>query len=152
MLRCLANGLLVMTLLVSTALATGKPKRIVSLYLCADELVLRLAELQSIASVTFLSRDRNSSNVPEVAAKVPVNYGHAEEIIALTPDLVIAGAYTTRAAVALLKRSNIPVIELGIAQNLDQARDDIRTVAKAVGESAKGEQMITAMDTRLNAL
>jgi iron complex transport system substrate-binding protein len=152
MFRSLSIGLVVIALLLSTALAGDKPKRIVSLYLCADELVLQLAEPQNIASVTFLSRDPSSSNVPELAAKVSVNYGHVEEIVALRPDLIIAGAYTTRAAVALLKRSDIPLIELGIPQNLDQSRHEIRTVAKAIGEVEKGERMIAAMDKRLSAL
>jgi iron complex transport system substrate-binding protein len=135
----------------ATHAGADKPRRIVSLYLCADELILQLADRDNIASVTFLARDPASSNVADLAAKVPVNYGHAEEIIARNPDLVIAGAYTTRPAVALLKRAGIPVVELGVAQSLDATRGEIRTVAKAVGEIERGERMIAAMDERFAA-
>ena len=83
----------------------GKPQRIVSINLCADELVLRLADPRNIASVTWLSRNPDSSNVAQLAAQVPINHGLAEEIIPLDPDLVIAGIYTARTAVALLKRA-----------------------------------------------
>ena len=63
--------------------APGKPRRIVSLNMCVDELVLRLAEPQNIASVTWLSRDPKNSNVAALAARIPVNHGLAEEIIPL---------------------------------------------------------------------
>src|SRR5438067_3348422 len=93
------------TVLTAAALAPAadgavKPTRIVSMNLCTDELVLRLADRKNIASVTWLARG-GSSNVSELAAQVPINHGLAEEIIPLDPDLVIAGVYTTRAAVAL---------------------------------------------------
>src|SRR5262249_35041533 len=45
----------------------GKPGRIVSLNMCVDELLLRLAEPRNVASVTWLSRDPNNSNVAELA-------------------------------------------------------------------------------------
>ena len=96
--------------------APGKPRRIVSLNMCVDELVLRLAEPQNIASVTWLSRDPKNSNVAELGAGIAVNHGLAEEIIPLNPDLVIAGIYTARPAVAMLKRVGIPVLEVGIPQ------------------------------------
>ncbi|MGC1996506.1 MAG: ABC transporter substrate-binding protein, partial [Pseudolabrys sp.] len=61
--------------------APGKPRRIVSLNMCVDELVLRLAEPQNIASVTWLSRDPKNSHVAELGARIPVNHGLAEDII-----------------------------------------------------------------------
>jgi len=131
---------------------SNKPTRIVSLNLCADQLLLRLAGRPNIASVTWLSRDPNNSNVAELAAQVPVNHGLAEEVIPLRPDLVIAGVYTTRAAVALLKRVGIPVMELGVPRNLDEVRAQIRDMAQAVGERDAGERIIGEVDQRLAVL
>src|SRR3954453_12658271 len=84
--------------------APGKPRRIVSLNMCVDELVLRLAGAQDIASGTWLSRGPKNSNVAELGPRTPVNHGLAEEIIPLNPDLIIAGIYTARTGVAMLKR------------------------------------------------
>ena len=50
-------------LLPASALAAGPAQRIVSLNLCTDELLLRLAEPAKIASVTWLSRNPSGSNV-----------------------------------------------------------------------------------------
>src|SRR5258707_8221522 len=84
--------------------APGQPKRIVSLNMCVDELVLRLAEPENIASVTWLSRDPKNSNVADLGAGVPVNHWLPEEVIPLNPGLGIAGIYTAPAAVARLQR------------------------------------------------
>src|SRR5215475_3641278 len=86
---------------------SAKPHRIVSLNLCTDELVLRLADPANIASVTWLAR--TSGNVPDLVGKAHINHGLAEEIVPLDPDLILAGIYTTRAAVAMLKRTDFPV-------------------------------------------
>ncbi len=101
--------------------ADAAPQRIVSLNLCADELVLRLAAPGTVKSVTWLARDPALSNVAALAHTVPVNRGLAEDVVPLAPDLVIAGAYTTRTAVALLRRLKIPVLELDVPRNVDEA-------------------------------
>jgi iron complex transport system substrate-binding protein len=132
--------------------APGKPRRIVSLNMCVDELLLRLADPQNIASVTWLSRDPTNSNVAELAAGIPVNHGLAEEIIPLKPDLAIAGIYTARPAVAMLKRVGIPVAEIDVPKSLDDVRRQIREVATLVGERDKGEAIIAKMDAGLASL
>src|ERR1700733_14105217 len=98
--------------------AAGMPKRIVSLNLCTDELVLRLADHSNIASVTWLSKDPISANAVDLAADVPVNHGLAEEVIPLDPDLIVAGTFTARTAVAMLKQTGFPVTEFGGARNV----------------------------------
>ncbi len=130
----------------------GKPRRIVSLNMCVDELLLRLAEPRNVASVTWLSRDPRNSNVAELAAAIPVNHGLAEEIIPLQPDLVIAGIYTARTAVAMLKRTGTPLAEVGVPKTLVDVRQQIRDIAGLIGEREKGESVVDAMDASLAAL
>ena len=129
-----------------------KPRRIVSLNMCVDELLLRLAEPRNVASVTWLSRDPGNSNVAELAGSIPVNHGLAEEIIPLQPDLVIAGIYTARPAVAMLKRTGTPLAEVGVPRNLAEVRQQIRDIAGLIGEREKGERVVGAMDASLAAL
>jgi iron complex transport system substrate-binding protein len=129
-----------------------KPRRIVSLNMCVDELLLRLAEPRNVASVTWLSRDPSNSNVAELAGSIPVNHGLAEEIIPLQPDLVIAGIYTARPAVAMLKRTGTPLVEVGVPKNLAEVRQQIRDIAALIGEREKGESVVSAMDANLAAL
>lgn len=137
-------------MLVPAALsAAGTPKRIVSLNLCTDELVLRLADRSNIASITWLSKDAISANVVDLAADLPVNHGLAEEIIPLDPDLIVAGTFTARTAVAMLKATRFPVTEFGVAHNIADVRLGIRKMAALVGEPARGEALVASFDGRL---
>jgi iron complex transport system substrate-binding protein len=143
-------ALLVAIMLVPAALsAAGIPQRIVSLNLCTDELVLRLADRANIASITWLSKDKISANVVDLAADVPVNHGLAEEIIPLDPDLVVAGTFTARTAVAMLKATRFPVTEFGVAHDIADVRSGIRKMAALVGEPARGEALVASFDARL---
>jgi iron complex transport system substrate-binding protein len=132
--------------------APEKPRRIVSLNLCVDELLLRIAQPGNVASVTWLARDPGNSNVAELAAGIPVNHGLAEEIIPLRPDLVTAGIYTARPAVAMIKRTDIPLVEVGVPKNLAEVRQQIRDIAALIGEREKGESVVGAMERSLAAL
>ena len=152
--RASCNALTIAALmLVPAALhAAGIPKRIVSLNLCTDELVLRLADHSNIASITALSKDPISANVADLAAGVPVNHGLAEEVIPLDPDLVVAGTFTARTAVAMLKQTGFPVTEFGVAHNVDDVRSGIRKMAGLVGEPQRGEELIASFDRRLASI
>lgn len=132
--------------------ASAAPQRVVSLNLCADELVLRLATPGTVKAVTWLARDPALSNVPQLARAVPVHRGLAEDIVPLAPDLVIAGAYTTRTAVAMLRRLGIPVLELGVPTSIDEALTQITAVAAALDVQQRGAQLVADISTRLEAL
>ena len=124
----------------------------VSLNLCADQLVLRLVPKERIASVTWLAQDPHSSTMAEEARGIPTNQGLAEEVLKFDPDLVIAGVYTTRNAVDFLKRAGRPVLDLGVPETLDQARAQIVEVATALGVPERGEAIVAEMDKRLAAI
>jgi len=125
------------------------PQRIVSINICGDLLALSLAPRAHLASVTFLAADPIMSPIADRAAGVPQNYGGAEEVLALNPDLVLAGRYTARATVNLLKRLGYKVVEFDIAESLDDARAQIRTAAAAMGVPQAGEEMIATLDARI---
>ncbi len=146
-----ATALLFATQL-SPAATPGKPTRIVSVNLCTDELVLRLADRKNIASVTWLATTSSASNVADLATQIPVNHGLAEEVIPLNPDLVVAGIYTARATAALLKRVGIPVLDLDVPRNLNEIRAQYREVGQALGEEERAERIIAEMDSRLAAI
>src|SRR5262245_1692186 len=80
-----ALALLVGSLVMVAAHAAGEtpsaPRRIVSLNLCTDQLVLALADRDTVRSVTWLACDPQSWVMEAAAAEVPVNHGLAEEII-----------------------------------------------------------------------
>lgn len=129
----------------------AKPERIVSLNVCAGQVLIDLVAPERIRSVTFLAADPAYSNVAKRAAKLRLNRGRAEEVIPLDPDLILAGRYTASATVDLLRRVGKPVVIVPRADDIPGIRRAIRVVAKAVGEEAGGARMIARFDARLAA-
>jgi iron complex transport system substrate-binding protein len=138
--------------LASDADTGSKPRRIVSMNLCTDEVVLRLADRQNIASITWQAREPDKSNVAQLAQGIPINHGVAEEIIPLKPDLLLAGVYTTRVTVALLKRAGIRSIDADVQRSFDDVRQQYREIAALLGEKERGERVIAEMDSNLARL
>ncbi len=136
----------------AAAAEDSRPQRIVSLNLCTDQHLMRLVEPERIAAVSHLASDPASSALAEQARALPATYGVAEEVIALAPDLVLAGVYTTRMTTEILRRIGIPVVELAPEQSFEDIRRNIRAVGDAVGEPERAEGVIAAFDRELAAV
>lgn len=128
------------------------PQRIMSLKVCTDELLLDLVPPSRIASVTFLSREKASLRQWPQAATIPVNHNTAEEILAAHPDLILTDPFIAPSLRPLLARTGAKVVEVPPAENFEQIRVDVRLVAEAVGEEARGETLIARMDAKLREL
>jgi iron complex transport system substrate-binding protein len=129
-----------------------KPSRIVSLDLCADQLLVDLVERRRIAAVTHLIGDASVSPVPEKARGLSITRGGAEDVLRHDPDLVLAGPFGVSATVDLLRRLGRNVVIVPQPADIDGVRATVRTVATAVGEAAAGEAMIAEFDRRLVSL
>lgn len=130
---------------------SAKPRRIVSINLCTDQLAMLLADRNRIASVSYLATKRDASVMYKEASGFPQNHGLAEEILLKKPDLVLAGAFTSRPTVFLLKELGFKLVEIPVASSIEDIRFNIRTVADAIGETRRGNQLIDAFDQRLAA-
>jgi iron complex transport system substrate-binding protein len=128
------------------------PRRIVSINLCADQLLVDLVPRERIAAVSHLAADPAVSAVHEQAAGIPVTRGQAEHVLTFEPDLVLAGAYSTPATVSLLERLRRRVVKVPLASDLDSIRAVVRQVAGAVGEPARGKAMVAELERRLEAV
>jgi iron complex transport system substrate-binding protein len=130
----------------------SKPQRIVSLDLCADQILVDLVGRERIAAVTHLATDRAVSAAPTRAQGIPITHGAAEDVLRYDPDLVLAGQFGVSATVDLLRRLKRNVVIVPQASDLDGVRIAVRTVAAAVGEPGKGEAMAAAFDQRIMRL
>jgi iron complex transport system substrate-binding protein len=132
--------------------AAAKPERIVSLDLCADQILLELVGRGRIAAVTHMAVDPADSAIPEKARRIPITYGQAEDALRYDPDLVLAGPFGVATTVDLLRRLGRNVVTVPLANDIDGVRTAVRTVAAAVGEGAAGEAMVAEFDRRLARL
>lgn len=128
-----------------------KPDRIVSLNLCSDQILLDLVPKERIAALSELVVDPALSGRVASARGVKLVRGHAEEVLVLAPDLVLAGEYSTPATVSLLRRLGINVVTVPLATDFAGIRAAIRAIAKAVGEDRAGRAIVDDFDRRIEA-
>lgn len=143
---------LVLALLAGAAQADEPPRRVVSMNLCTDQMAMLIAAPGQLYSVSYLAVDRASSAMPEQAAGYAVNHGQAEEIFLMEPDLVLAGTYTTRATVGLLRELGIRVEEFEPENSFDDVRTNFRRLGAALGRQQRAAEVIATMDAKLAAL
>jgi len=128
------------------------PQRVMSLNICTDQLLLALAPEKRIASVTFMAREKQPLHYWPQAARIRVNYGSAEDVLAVRPDLVLTGPFLPELTRQLLERSGAKIVEVPLAENFAQIRSVTRQVAFALHAEARGEVLIAQMDEDLRAL
>lgn len=128
------------------------PKRIVSLNLCADQLVLALADRDQIAGLTRHAADPGMSAAAGLAKGLPLLGGSAEAVMAAKPDLLIGMPARRNSAISVLKEGKYKTVDLKTAKSYDEILVSIRTVAAAVGHPERGEALIQRMNADLAAL
>jgi iron complex transport system substrate-binding protein len=129
--------------------AQPAPHHVVSLNLCADQLLVRLGDRDRIASLSPLVRDPSLSFLESQAAGLPVNAGKGEAILFSGADLVLAGSFGQQSRTALLRRRGLEVMELEPWRSLEHGREQIRAVAKRLGHPERGEALIAEIDAAL---
>jgi iron complex transport system substrate-binding protein len=135
------------------AMAADTPaRRVVSSNLCADRLVLQLADRERVLSVSRFAADPAASTVAGLAAGIPVNRGNAEDIMTFHPDLVVLGAFDAHLTANMLRSLGIQVHVLPIAESVEEARTAIRGLAADLGVPERGERLVAEMDAGLAAL
>lgn len=125
------------------------PARVVSINLCTDQLAMLLAAPGQLVAVSRLARDRQASAMAAEAQRYPITSGSAEEVFLLRPDLVLAGAYSTPATVALLRRLGVPVVQLPPPASLADVEAQMRAVGAALGRESEADAMIGALRAAL---
>ena len=135
-----------------TLVLAEPPKRVVSINVCTDQLAMLLADEGQLYSVSTLATDPRTSAMADEARAFHANRGQAEEIFLMKPDLVVAGAYTARAAVEMLRQFDIPVEVFTPATGVDDIPAKIRQMGTALGREQEAEALVEDFETRLGAL
>ncbi|WP_340110401.1 ABC transporter substrate-binding protein [Pikeienuella sp. HZG-20] len=128
------------------------PRRVVSVNLCTDELAMLLAAPGQLVSVSHIAWDPLSNPMAAAARAYPANFGRAEEIWLLEPDLVLAGEFTAPPVVAMLRRLGVEVRRFPLATTGAEIVSNLRRMGEALGREAAAETAIAVFEARLAAL
>ncbi|RYY75070.1 MAG: ABC transporter substrate-binding protein [Gammaproteobacteria bacterium] len=129
-----------------------RAKRIVSINLCLDALLIKLVEPARVDSLYYLSANPQFSSVAEQAKTYNLNHGLAEDIVPRNPDLILAGEYSSLELRTLLKQLGFRVEVLPLPRNLDDISTHIRRFGSLVDRAAEAEIMARAMEQKLTQL
>ncbi|MGV0909775.1 ABC transporter substrate-binding protein [Martelella sp. FOR1707] len=131
---------------------SSAPQRVVSINLCTDQMAMLVAGEGQLLSVSRLAADPAISAMAEQAEDYLLNDGLAEQVFLMKPDLVLAGSYTTRETVDLLKRLGIAVAEFQPEASLDDVRHNLERIGVLLDRKQAAADVIAAMDEGLAGL
>jgi iron complex transport system substrate-binding protein len=143
---------LALTCLCLPGLAAAQLPSVASINLCTDQLVLTVADPAQIVSLSWLSADPEESMLATQAASYPLNYGSAEELVAIGADVVIAGTETSPYTRELLRRLGSTVVEIEPEDSLDEVVRNLRVVGAATGRTRQTESVIAQMQNRIESI
>jgi iron complex transport system substrate-binding protein len=118
--------------------AEAAPRRVASLNLCTDELLLMLGDPGQIVSVTHLSQQPAETALWRQARRYRRNDGSLVSVAGLRPDLVLTMGGGARDRIRIARRLGMKVLDLPYPQSLADMEQSVRTVSAALGRAPAG--------------
>ena len=147
--RRLAFLATMIALLLGTTASAANLPRLVSMNVCTDQLVLRLADPEQILGLSRFSRDGWQGPNATDLSRYPLLSGGAEDVLLIRPDIVVASAFDKRSTRELLKAKGLHLVELAVPRTLDEARQQIREVGDITGHPDRAAAEIARLDAAL---
>ncbi len=128
------------------------PQRIASLNICIDQLLWELVPHERLVSISYLTASPMWSPIAEQVRGIPTNHGLAEEIVPLSPDLILAGEFDAASAIELLNRLGKPVTRLPLPRKLSDINQQIIELGDLVGAGKKARTMAARISAQVAEL
>jgi iron complex transport system substrate-binding protein len=131
--------------------AAAAPKRVASLNLAADEVLVHILPPERLVAVTAFADERGTSNVvgraPAGAARFP--RADVERLVALAPDLVVISQYTDADVQRQFERSGLRLHRMQGLETLAGFRAAVVDLGRAVGAEAAAQRLVEDYDRKL---
>jgi iron complex transport system substrate-binding protein len=134
-----------------TAAARAPAHRVVSLNPCLDTILVNVADPSQIAALSHYSRQPRASSIGESARRFAFTYESAEEVIALSPDLVLASRHSSLATRNALQRLGVRIELFSTPNGIDASLDQVRRIAALVGHPERGDAEVARIQAALTA-
>lgn len=147
MIALLVLGLAVLPTQIRSQNIAAPPQRVVSLGVCADQLLLALADPIQIASLSSEAGNPRISYLADLAAPHPQGGGGVEALVGYLPDLVLADGTTSPATSDLIEALGYTTVQLQSVASIDEAIAQILLVGVILGREAEGQALADLVDT-----
>lgn len=128
-----------------------KPERILTLAMGTDSIVLGILPEEKLIAINSLADDPVSSNIVDKANGITrkIKNPSAEEILSLKPDVVFIYNWGKAEMVDNLRELGIKVVVVKGPKSIADVKENVKLIAKTLGEEDKGNLMIAKMDDKL---
>lgn len=131
----------------------AKPVRIHTLSVGYDEMTLRLVDPSRVVAIGSVTANADFSNVSELTSGIKGRVGrNSEEIVAQSPDLVVASPFANKDLLAQLQQAKVPLVIADLVSSVDAHEENIRFLAYLYGEEEKGEALIREVNQQVDRL
>ncbi|MGB3753039.1 MAG: ABC transporter substrate-binding protein [Parerythrobacter sp.] len=112
--------------------------KIVSLNPCTDAVLARIAPPEQVLALSHYSRNPAGSSIPQAEARrYGVTGGTVEEVLALDPDVVVAGSFLPPATRAAFADLDIRIETFAIARTVADSTAQVRRLGAIAGRDAE---------------
>jgi iron complex transport system substrate-binding protein len=123
---------------------------IVSLNPCTDAILAEVADPAQLLAISHYSHDPRATSMPPAQGRrFRATGGTVEEVLALDPDIVVAGAFLPPATAQAFGRLGIRVETFGIVPDLAENAAQVRRLAALAGHPERGEALLARIDDAL---
>jgi len=150
----LVASLLLAALPLAAAGPSPPPRRVASLNLASDEVLVDLIPPERLIAVTSFADDPSTSNVVGRVPASVARFTHAdlERLLALRSDLVVVSDFTDADFLHLLAASGLRFHRMEGMDSMEGIRKGIVELGKAVGAEAQARRLVERFDGSLRDL
>jgi iron complex transport system substrate-binding protein len=122
--------------------AEAAPRRVASLNLCTDELLLMLADPAQVVSVTHLAQQPAETGLWREARRYRRNDGSLVSVVGFRPDLVLTMGGGARDRGRIAGRLGLRIVDLPFPQSLADIERSVRTISSVLGRETAGAAVL----------
>ena len=136
-----------------TNVKTVCPKKIASLSLASDEILLDIVENDKIIGITYLADNKKLSNIHGRTSGIPHKLlPNLEQIIDINPDLLIVADYIDYAFIGQITKTGINTHFLTKLNSINSINQNIILLGKAVCEEDKATSLVNSLNKSIEEL
>ena len=122
------------------------PERIVSINLCADQMLLKLANPGSVTALGPFARDPLLSFLADRAQAFPQVSNRTENLLHVEADAFVVGPFDNMYMRGVLRRRGIKEIIVGRWVSLSEVKQGVKNFSNTIGVEAAGSMLISEIE------
>ncbi|MCP5383660.1 MAG: ABC transporter substrate-binding protein [Altererythrobacter sp.] len=120
---------------------------IVSLNPCTDAVLGEISGPDQVLALSHYSRDPSATSMDVADAhRFGVTGGTVEEVLALDPDVVVAGSFMAPATRAAFEDLGVRVETFGIASSVEESVEQVRQLGALAGRQEEAERLAARIE------